>query len=339
MQYLGYPFDPELFLYMWEQEKDPVKTAIIDSPAVVQNANIASLISKGSDIYTLPIYNIIGGTPDNYDGATDITTDATTGKSQTGVVFGRAHGWTENQFVRDYNSGADPMAQIVSQVDKYWRKYDQRVLLGLINAAFVCADKDTEFAKHTTNLASADTTVADKNKIGETTIGEALVNAVGDAADQFSLAFMHSKVANRLAALNVLEFLKYTDAQGIERQLNIGQCNGITVIVDDGVPVTKATDSAAANYTTYVLGAGSIFTADAPVTNPVEVDRKAEKNGGENILYTRRRKTLHVNGFSFTKPTSGYTASPTDAQLFDAKNWSLVANPKNTALCKIVTNG
>lgn len=335
--FLNYPFDPELFNYRWTQETDPTKTAIIDSGAVVSDGTIASLISTGSDYYTLPIYDVLGGTPDNYDGQTDITADTTTGKSQSGIVFGRAHGWTERQFVRDYNSGADPMSQIISQVAKFWRKYDQKTVLNLLEACFKAGAANQEFAKHVINIASASNTVTDDNKVGETTLGDACQKAVGDNKDIFTLAFMHSAVAQRYADLKLLEYAKYTDANGIERPLNIGYVNGLTVVIDDGVPTTAASDSAAATYTTYVLGAGVIRTADAPVTLPSEVSRDPAKNGGQNTLYTRRRKTFHVNGFSYTKP-SGYAGSPTDAQLTDSKNWSLVANPKSLPLVKIVSN-
>lgn len=336
-EFLGYPFDPELFNYRWSQETDPTKTAIVDSGAVVSDATIAGLISTGSDYYTLPIYDVLGGTPDNYDGQTDIKTDTTTGKSQSGIVYGRAHGWTERQFVRDYNSGADPMSQIISQVAKFWRKYDQKIVIALLDACFAAGASDTEFAKHVIDISSANATVTDDNKIGETTIGDAAQKAVGDNKDIFSLAFMHSAVAQRLADLKVLDYLKYTDANGIERSLNIATVNGMAVVVDDGVPHTDATESKAASYTTYLLGAGSIRTADAPVTLPSEVFRDPAKNGGENTLYTRRRKTYHVNGFSYTKP-SDYAGSPTDAQLTATANWKLVAPAKTLPLAKIVTN-
>ena len=48
---------------------------------------------------------------------------------------------------------------------------------------------------------------------------------------------------------------------------------------------------------------------------------------------------MHPNGFSFTKPTSGYTASPTDAQLGASANWSIIADPKTIALARIISNG
>ena len=107
--YLGFPFDPELFNYNWANAKDPTLTAMFESGAVAPNAELASLISNGSDFYTLPFYKVIGGTPENYDGATDITLTDPEGSAQNGIVFGRAHGWKEKDFIVDYNSGADHM--------------------------------------------------------------------------------------------------------------------------------------------------------------------------------------------------------------------------------------
>lgn len=134
--YLGFPFDPELFNYNWANAKDPTLTAMFESGAVAPNAELAKLIANGSDFYTLPFYKVIGGTPENYDGATDITLTDPTGGAQNGIVFGRAHGWKEKDFIVDYNSGADPMQQIVSQVSKYWQKQRQSIMLKILNAVF-----------------------------------------------------------------------------------------------------------------------------------------------------------------------------------------------------------
>ena len=341
--YLNYPFDPELFLYRWENEKDMTLTRIIESGAVQENDVLADMISKGSDTFTMPFYGLIGGTPVNYDGATNITSSSPQGSSQSGIVFGRAIGWTKRDFVFDFNSGADPMTQIVRQVAKFWRKYDQSVVLGILNAVFGITGTSTQASwnNHTTDISSASTTVTAANKMGATTLGDATQKACGDAADQFSMAIMHSKVAQNMAGLQLLDFAKYTDERGIEKPLKIGYANGVLVIVDDGCPYTAATSSVAEQYTTYVLGPGAIQTASAPVENPVEVERSAATNGGQDTLYTRVRKTFHPNGFSFTKPSSNYTSSPTDAQLTATANWDLAAgvDPKSIALCKIVSNG
>ena len=107
--FLGYPFDEEIFNLNWRAAQDPTRTAMIDSGAVQQNAEIARMIANGSNLYTIPFYNVLGGDDDNYDGNTDMTVSDPTGGSQTGVVYGRMHAWRDKDFIRDFNSGAKPM--------------------------------------------------------------------------------------------------------------------------------------------------------------------------------------------------------------------------------------
>ncbi len=337
--YLGYNFDPELFLLNWQQETDPTLTALLESGAVQSNGTIQSLIANGGDFYTIPFYSALDGTLLNYDGKTDITASEPTGKAQTGIVYGRAASWAENQFVRDYNSGADPMKQITSQTAKFWAKERQKILLNILSGVFGITG-NAAWAKHITNIAATSGSVADANKVGAATAAEAIQAAVGDNSNIFSVAVMHSMVALNLAKQEQLKFRTQTDANGMQRQLMLADWNGLTVVVDDGVPTASSSAvSGATEYTTYLLGNGAIQRADAPVTNAVETYREPLKNGGMNYLITRVRETMHPNGFSFTKPTSGYTASPTDAQLSAKANWSVVGDPKNIAMVKLVTNG
>lgn len=342
--YLGYPFNEELFLYQWLNEKDPTLTALYESGAVQANATIQQMIASGSDAYTIPFYKTIGGNPDNYDGVAPITVTDPDASSQSGIVYGRAHGWKDRDFVRDYNSNADPMKQISSQVARYWQKQRQTILLAIMRGIFGAVDDTTdpwdEWQLHTYSIATANGTVADTNKVGETTAGDALQKAVGDAAAMFGLSIMHSKVATRLGNLQLLNYRKYTDPQGIERTLRIADWNGLTTVIDDGVPVADSSAEGEKEYTTYLFGPGAIQYASAPVDTPVEIERDAKTGGGFNALITRLRETLHPNGFTFAKPV-GYTASPTNDQLgaSGASTWSLVANPKNIAIARIISNG
>ena len=333
--FLDFPFDAELFSYNWQNIPDTTLTAMFESGAVVADPTIQTLISNGSDTYTIPFYNVIGGDEDNYDGVSNIKISSVDGTAQSGIVYGRAHGWKAQDFVFDYNSGADPMQQIASQVAKYWQKKRQSKMLAILNAVFgvTGGGNFSDWANHTTDISSASSTVTDANKFGATTGGEAMQKACGDAADQFSLYFMHSKVATNLAGLQLLEFLKYTDPSGMERPMQIGMLNGRTVIVDDGVPVSGN------KYTTYILGAGALRYASAPVKTPSEISRDATTAGGYDALITRLRETIHPNGFSFKKPSSGYTSSPTNDQLASSDNWSIIAPPKSIALARVITNG
>ena len=336
----GFPFNEELFSYMWRNEPDTVNTALYESGAIQNNAEIAAQISQGSDTYTVPFYKTIGGTPANYDGNTDMPVVETEGGYQSGIVFGRMQGWRARDFVIDFHK-ADPMGQIASQVAKFWYKYYQGQIIGILNALFgiTPATGFEQWSEHTLDISSASTTVADANKVGETTFGDAAVKACGDAAKgAFSLAFMHSDVANHLDGIELIQYAKYTDERGIERPLPIAYANGYLIVVTDQVPTVEATASVAKKYTSYLLGTGAIQTAEASVKVPVEVYRDPKTKGGQEELLTRVRKTFHPNGFTFTK-VSGDTPSPTDTALATASRWSPVYDPKSIAMAKIVSNG
>lgn len=343
-QYLNFNFDPELFLLNWQNTPDLTLTALYDSGAVQENGQIATLIANGGDFYTIPFYNVLGGAPVNYDGATNIVATEHSGTAQNGVVYGRANAWKARDFVRDFNSGADPLQSIAAQVAKFWQKQRQMILLKILSGVFAITDDSTDawdaWQLHTTNLATTSASASAANRIAATTVGDAIQKAVGDNADAFGMAIMHSAVANALAKLDLLEYRKYTDANGIQRPLRIADINGMAVIVDDGVPVADSSSaSGEKEYTTYLFGTGAIQHANGPVSVPYAEKRDELTNGGEDYIITRVRETLHPNGFSYVLPTSGYTHSPTDAQLAAAANWRLVGDPKGIAMARIITNG
>lgn len=339
--FLGFPFDEEIFAMNWQAAVDPVRTAMIDSGAVQENAEIARLIANGSNTYTIPFYNVLGGEEDNYDGTTNMSVTDPTGGSQSGVVYGRMHAWRDQDFVRDFNSGANPMKQISGQVANYWNKKRQNRLVGILNGIFGITDDTTDhwdnWQNHTFNIASTGNSVGDGNYVSDAAAADAIQKAVGDNSGIFSLAVMHSRVAANLSKLQLLGYRKYTDAAGIERTINIADWNGMTAIIDDGVFSKAGTASGSKEYHTYLLGAGAIQYAKAPVDTPVETDRVVLEKGGYNLLATRLRETLHPNGFSYKLPAS--CISPTDAQLSAAAQWSIATDPKNIAIARIISNG
>lgn len=340
--YLNYPFDEDIFYQMWQEEPDPVLTAMLDSGAVVDDPTIANMLSSNGNQYTIPFYNILSGDPVNYDGATDITATETSGGYQSGIAYGRAKGFTARDFVAEL-SGSDPMGHIAASVSKYWAKYRQKVMIGILDAIFGITGSGNAKTWHDTHILDLSSATADARVIGATDLNDLATQAMGDHKTSFSMAIMHSNVAKTLENMELLEFWKYTDANGIQRPLNLASTNGYTVIVDDGVPV-KAVGGAGANkdlvqYTTYLLGTGCLRRAPGRLDKPVETERSAAKNGGQDTLYTRIRETLHPNGFSFKIPSSGWTESPTDAQLFATANWEIKYNPKAIPMAKLITNG
>lgn len=335
---LGFPYDEEIFNYSWKSTPDMVLTSMLESGAVVRDAEIASLISNGSNFFTTPFYDVLGGVEDVYNGVNDFTGATLAGNTYSGVVYGRMAKWSAKSFIKDFNSGADPMAQIVSGVANFWIKQRQTRFIGILNAIFGITG-DADFATHITNIATTGESVdPELNKIGATTISDATIKANGDNASAYSLAIMHSAVANRLANLQLLEFSKYTDSAGITRSLPIGTINGMTVIVNDGVP-TEDSASATGNkeYTTFILGQGAVGYAEAPVDTPSEMDRDPNKNGGVDMIYTRIRECFAPYGFSFKGDVTTDVGIP-DTVLLDSANWERKMPAKSVFMTKLVTN-
>lgn len=341
--FLNFPFDEELFLMQWKAAQDPVSLALLESGALVNDATITNLISNGSNLYTLPFYNVLGGTAENYDGQTDITETEHSGNSQSGVVYGRAHAWAARDFIRDFNSGADPMKSIVAQTSKFWAKEKQARLIKILTAIFGITNDSTDnwdaWQLHTLDIKTSSASVTDANKVDAASAADAMQQANGDNSGVYSMAVMHSKVAANLAKQQLLQFRKYTDPSGIERNINIADWNGLTVIVDDGVPVaTSSSAGTEKEYSTYLFGTGALLGASAPVSVPIEIGRDQKKYGGYDFLINRLRETIHPNGFSWVKDMSS-VSSPTDDDLGTAANWKLIADAKLIPVARIISNG
>lgn len=334
-------FNAEVFAKYVDLEKTK-RNELIKSGAIVEKPQYASLLPDqvGGNYITLPIKDTIGGTPDNYDGSTDISSDSRGTFSHGRIVVGRAHGWTERDFSSDI-TGED-FLPAVAEVAEYWDEVDQDTLLATLKGIFSMTGKgNVDFVnKHTYDVTGAED--AEEQKFGATTLNTAIQKALGDNKGKFSLAIMHSAVATHLENLNILQFAKYTDKDGIERQTDLGYINGKLVLIDDDMPL-----SADGKYTTYVLGQGAIEYTNVGAKVPYELARNAAKNGGEDTIYSRQRKVFSPYGISF-KNTG--IMSPTNSQLETGSNWELAHNmkeddaqkffpEKQIAIARIITKG
>ena len=306
-------FNAEVFgKYVNTIDKDRVNE-LIKSQAIVVNDGIKTMMSdqQGGNVVTMPIKGRIGGTPDNYDGQTDINSTSTDTYKQTRVVVGRAKAWTEKDFTVDITAGYDPMRTVAEQVLEFWDEVKQDALLKVLEGVFSMTGAN--------NKPFVDNHTYEEDTFKETTLNSALQQAAGQNKGKFSLAVMHSAVATQLENLNLISYLKYTDANGVQRDLTLGSLNGRTVIIDDSMPVVGD------KYTTYVLGAGAFELTNAGAKVPYETDRDPKKNGGEDTLYTRDRFCFAPYGISFTQKNM-VSLSPTNAELGNGANWELVTS-------------
>lgn len=328
-------FNPQAFKYAVDRVPNLKTNELKKSRALVGNQDIRDVFGSqnGTAYVKIAMRGLADGDAVNYDGQTDITASSTKTFEQGVVVVGRAKGWVEKDFSYDVTGGVDFMDNIAQQIAEYKDGLDQNTLLSVLAGIFkMTGAKNVEFVdKHTTDI-SGETA----NTVTSVTLNSATNKACGANKKKFTLVFMHSDVATNLENLNLLEHLKYTDANGITRPLDLGTWNGKLVVIDDTMPTEEVPETASGagdgyiKYTTYVLGDGAISFEDIGVKKPYEMDRNPEKNGGEDTLYIRQRKVFAPKGISYEK-TSQATLSPTDAELANGANWSLVHSGETTA--------
>ena len=368
-------FNAEVFQQYVERIPNLNRNELIRSRAIRPRPDLATAMADevGGNYITTPLKGLIGGAAQNYDGGTNLTAQGTKTFSHSRVVVGRANAWTEKDFSYDITGGEDFLENVAQQISEYWEEIDQATIVHILNGVFSMNDTaGAEFvAKHTNDVTAKQNSEGVVGNMDGTTLNTTMQKACGDNKSKFSLAIMHSMVATNLENMRLLVYLKYNDANGMQRDLAIGTLNGRTVLVDDNMPVTeidavyqKTSDQtvdatktyytrsgsstagytytavaspadasignyyekvsdAYTTYTTYVLGDGAIEYTNCGAKVPYETDRDPAKNGGEDTLYSRQRKSFAPYGISFTK-SSMASLSPTDAELETGANWELV---------------
>ena len=277
---------------------------------------------SGGYAVTEPIKGRIGGTPVNYDGNTDIPKGAERDTFfQRKVCYGRAQSWGEYDFASDI-TGANFKAE-ANEVNEYWDEQRQATVLAILEGIFgMTGGVDGQFVtKHTYDISNEATPT-----LSADALNRASQQALGDKKAKLDVIFMHSAVSTNLEGLNLLEFLKYTDANGIERDLTIGTFNGRLVIVDDDMPV--ATDSLGDIYTSYVFQKGFFEYENIGAEVPSEIARDAYGKGGKTDLITRVREMIVPKYISYKGTGS---VSPTNSAFATGSNWELANNDKTGA--------
>lgn len=294
------------------------QNALLKSGVLRNRSDLKNLLvdQVGGNYINVPIVGRIGGDVINYDGDTDITATGLGTFLQSMIVFGRAKAWQEKDFAQDI-TGKNFMEEIAAQVADYWDDIDQIDLLAVLAGIFGVTDSNFS-TDHTLDITSA---VSDADKVvGPATLNNAVQKAAGANKNIFTLAIMHSQVATNLENQQLLEFWKQTDADGIQKPLNMATWNGRTVLIDDDLVDTSGSDPV---YTTYILGKNAIDYCDCGAKVPNETKRDALTDGGIDMLITRQRHLLAPVGFSYTDTSK---VSPMASDLATSANWALVAD-------------
>lgn len=346
-------FNPQVFGDYVSRVPNLKKSELANSGVLGTNENARKALSNltGSLYAKVPYFGrISGSTSQNNDGGTDLVSSSTTTYEQGFVTASRMDSWTERSFTKNLIPGVDFMDNVAQQIGEYKQEVKQAMLLSILSGIFAMntegssasAKAAKEFVeKHTYDISAG---AGEKALVGETTLNEAIQQACGDNKSAFSLVIMHSKVATNLENLKLMNHLTYTDKEGITRDLTLGSWNGRTVLVDDDMPVEEGSKSGEVKYTTYVLGKGAVILDEIGDSVPYEMSRDPKTNGGEDTLYVRDRYVCGVDGISFEKPVT-MTASASNADLADGKNWTVINDGtnyvphKSIAVARIISKG
>lgn len=321
-------FNAEVFGKYLETVPRVKQNAFLKSGVLRTRNDLKTMLTEqtGGNFISIPMVGRIGGTPLNYDGSTNITATSIGTYLQSMIVVGRAKAWTERDFSYDI-TGHDFMADIAAQVGDYWDDVDQATILSILKGIFGVTTNNFS-TDHTLDISSETGTAAN---VDATTLNNAMQKAAGANKNIFAMAIMNSAVATNLENLQLLEYVKGTDDNGVQRNFPLATWNGRTVLIDD--EGTSTTDTSGqtpvTTYTTYILGQGAIDYCDCGAKVPNEVDRDPATNGGMDTLYTRQRKLFAPHGFSFVQPSTPIV-SPTNVQLETAARWTPVKDNAGT---------
>ena len=234
-------FNGEVFQKYIDRIPNTKLNELVKSRAIVQRPDLATAMADqvGGNYITTPLKGLISGSvPLNYDGETNITSNSTKTFSHSRVVVGRANAWTEKDFSYDITGGVDFMENVAQQISEYWDEIDQDIIVHILNGIFKMSDTEGQkfVDSHTYDVTALTNSESVVGAMDGTTLNTAMQRACGDHKGKFSLAIMHSKVATNLENLKLLVYLKYNDANGLQRDLSIGTLNGRLVMVDDSMP-------------------------------------------------------------------------------------------------------
>lgn len=303
-------FNDKVFQKYLQKVEPTRENSLINSIIVNKTVNkMARTLDEqvGGNYIVEPIKGDLTGKVQNYDGQTDFQYDSRDTFEQGKPIVGRMKGWTELDFSTDI-TGEDfmPMAE---EVSRYFEGVHFDDLMAIIQGIFAMDDtKNNNFAKNHTYTVT---------ELTETSLNEAITYAGGDKRNKYKIAFMNSLTSLPLETKNALEYMKYTDGQGITRNLGIAQLNGIVIVVDDLIPQDVV----------YIVG-DKFFDVDQLPVDKADYMEYVRTDKGGREYYSHKERTLYSPKYISWIKDSAASLSATTEELANGSNWEVVNNGK-----------
>lgn len=318
-------FNGEVFGQYVDKAPNLKRNQLLNSRAIVEKKEYASMLpdQTGGNYITIPIKARIGGEANNYDGGTDITTSSRKTYTHGRIVVGRANGWTEKDFSSDI-TGED-FLPATEEVAEYWDDIDQATILATLKGIFsMTGAENLKFV----NGHTLDVHENVDNTFGETTVNTAAQKAMGDHKGKISLAIMHSVVSTHVENKNLVEHLKYTDKDGVEKDLTLYTVNGRLVLVDDDMPTEEAAacyakaDSTIAGAMKVVADSATPGTGEIKLASVTPAATGYTPAAGDYVIYipAGTAYTTYLLGDGAFEYTNAGVKKPYSMSEDDAKN-------------------
>jgi len=293
------------------------KSALVQSGIVVNDPQFDELASGPSNLINMPYFNDLTGDSEIMKDQGALTPGNIGTNKDVARRHGRARAWGANG-LSALLSGADPLAAIGDLVSNYWVRDDQKVLLSTLKGVFA----SPTMANHVLDISGL-------TGGAEVLDGVSFIDAtqlLGDAKDQVNAVIMHSAVESHLAKQQLIEYV-----QEANQSVRVPYFMGKRVIVDDAMPFDPGTKVASM----YIFGPGAVALGNGshPRIVGTEIDRDSLASSGEDYLINRRIYILHPRGIKWTEAAVA-DEFPTNTELENGSNWSLVYEPKKIRVVK-----
>ncbi len=305
------PMFAEYFRKQMIERSALVKSGIAAPDAVIAARCAAGVSGKTID---LPFFNSLDSASDDEVLAEDakLTPEKIDASKDVAVILRRGKAFAATDLSADL-SGEDPMAAVAAQLADYWNKMRQNALLKTLDGVFAAneaGDKSLIVDLSTTTMGKSDIMLG--------------AQALGDRKTELTAVAMHSAVETYLAGLDTNAGLyRASDAASV-----LPKYNGRDIVIDDTIPYDAETKVA----TVYLFGRGAVALNDVPSHVPFEMDR--DRLAGNDFLISRNAFIAHLRGWAWKGTPAG--ATPTNAELATAGNWSKVYNTKDIRCVKLL---
>lgn len=217
-------------------------------------------------------------------------------------------------------AGDDPMGWIASRLGAYWARRDNVKIIQTLKGIFAAGGAGANLV-HDISGEAGSAALLDKDTLiwAEQLLGDKKAAITAVAMNSAAEALLRTFDANSTA---------YRPSDATKGTL--ATYDGKAIVMDDNLGYNPASKVAEL----YLFGAGAVALNECPSKNPFEAGRDPLKNGGEDYVVSRHAGIAHVRGMKWVGTPAG--ASPTNAELATAANWSKVYEDKDIRVVKLV---